>query len=86
MADSLCYGDVRTFGFLPLWAEPWRVATALDYLGKRISDYLVARSVDRVFLVRRSLRKLQQDLWLARSDYRFHDLGLAVDHRCLARC
>ena len=54
----------------------WGSATAGDPL---------ARGVDAVFLVRRQLRQLQQDLWLTRRRRRLHDLDLAVSGNCPAR-
>jgi hypothetical protein len=81
MAGALRIGRAHPGGDLPLGPEPRTGAVALDQLGQRLCGGRLAHHVDPVLLVRREVRQLQQDLRLAWSRRRFHDLDVALlDH------
>src|ERR1700726_3880010 len=81
MADSFRARHVGASRSVQIRSEPRRATMALDYLGQRICCGRMARRFGPVLMVRGEFRQLQQDLWLARRDYRLHDLDLDLRPR-----
>jgi hypothetical protein len=59
-------------------ALPAVSAMAVDYRGERLRGNRMDRHVDWLFMVRRQLRQLQQDLWIAGRSCRPHVLAMAL--------
>src|SRR5437879_3668265 len=81
MARTADCGDVWPCPGLSLRSEPRQAEMAMAHMGQRICCDRMARCFHPVFLVRRQLRQLQQDLWFTGGGDRLHDLDMAVHHR-----
>lgn len=71
---------------LSLRTKPRSATLALDHVGQRNRDRLVARRFGAVLLVRRQLWQVQRDLRLARRRDRLHDVVVDLRDRDPARC
>jgi hypothetical protein len=76
----LVVASLMNRGDLPLWSKPGSATMALDITGQHLRRGDLDNGFTALLVVHRSFRKLQQNLRIARSGRRLHDLDLDIDH------